>query len=71
MLNCFVSESVGKDSVRANNLSRLREISDVYYNINKPKGSDEDMEANIYGRKIGRENKDKDCHEMVKERYRP
>lgn len=71
LINCILTQNGEKGEKTASLLSGLREVSDVLLNENTPKHSDEDTEANIYGRNTGRENKDKDCREMVKNRYKP
>lgn len=71
MINCLMSQKGEKGEKVASLLSGLKENYDVYYDINKPEDSDGDMEANIYGRKVGRENKNKSCDEMVRLRYNP
>ena len=68
MINCLASQRGIKDSIRANNLSRLREFYDVYSGDNTPESSEQDMFANKIGQLLGLKYPNGDCDEMV-QRY--
>lgn len=68
MINCLASQRGIKDSIRANNLSRLREFFDVHLGSNTPESSEQDMMANKIGQLLGLKYPNGDCDEMV-QRY--
>lgn len=52
-------------------LSGLKENYDVLFNKNTSQASDEDMEANIYGKNIGRTYPQRSCHDLITQKYNP
>ena len=68
MINCLASQRGIKDSLRANNLSRLREFFDVLSEQNTPDASEQDMYANKIGQLLGLKYPEGDCDELI-QRY--
>ena len=71
MINCFMAQNGTKSEKIAQLISGLKENYDIFMNKNTSSASDEDMEANIYGRKIGRKYSNGSCEEFIKKKYKP
>lgn len=71
MMNCLAAKRGNFSEKMITNLSLLKELYDVSLNKNTVPESDADMEANLLGRKLGRENIHENCDELVQKYYRP
>ena len=71
MVNCLMAQKGPKSEKVAQIISGLKENYDVFMGKNTSQASDEDMEANIYGREIARNYPNGNCHELVSQRYKP
>ena len=71
MINCLMAQRGAKSEKVSQITSGLKENYDVFMNKNTSKASDEDMEANIYGRNIGRNYPNGNCHELISTKYKP
>ena len=68
VMNCRAAQRGMKGVFRANNLSLLKEKSDVLLGSNTLDESNADMDANLTGRYLGIKYPNEDCDELV-ERY--
>lgn len=68
LINCLAAQRGIKDTIRADQASRLREFYDVKSGSNTPEASNEDMQANLIGRFLGLKYPKGDCDELV-QRY--
>ena len=71
MINCLMAQNGSKSEKVSQILSGLKENYDVLFNKNTSQASDEDMEANIYGRNIGRTYPQGSCHDLITQKYNP
>ena len=71
MINCLMVQNGSKSEKVSQILSGLKENYDVLFNKNTSQASDEDMEANIYGRNIGRTYPQRSCHDLITQKYNP
>ena len=71
LINCLMAQNGKKAEKVAQIISGLKENYDVFMNKNTSQASDEDMEANIYGRKSGRSNQRESCYELISKKYKP
>ena len=71
MINCLMAQHGSKSEKVSQILSGLKESYDVLFNENTSQASDADMEANIYGRNIGRTYPQGNCHDLISQKYNP
>ena len=71
MINCLMAQRGTKSEKVSQIASGLKENYDVLMDKNTSQSSDEDMEANIHGRKIGRNYPKENCQELISKKYKP
>ena len=69
MLNCKLAQQGKPEVWAADHLSRIKEMTDVMTGGNTLSESYADMQANLQGRKLGYNNPNGDCDQMVQQYY--
>ena len=69
LLNCRLAQQGNPGVWAADRLSRIKEMKDVMTGGNTLSESYADMQANLLGRKLGYNNRNGDCDQMVQQYY--
>lgn len=71
LINCLMTQKGKEGEEVVKFLAGLKEKKDVLLGDNTQQESDEDNEANIYGRTVAKQYPDQDCKILVSKRYPP
>lgn len=69
MINCQMAQRGSSGAFTADIGSRYKEAKDLWYGTNTLSESYADMQANLHGRKLGYNNPNEDCDQMVQQYY--